>query len=169
MNNNFMLTDDLLWDYADGLLSAADKNLADAYLRLHPEWQERLDALLAEKRAFASLPLEKPDAGFADRVLAAWASEQVTTRVVRQEKDWIVYAVAAAFALLVLTPIIVLLATALPALTLQMPELQLPSADQLGQLLAQPAVYYGALVVVAVTFLMFLEKYFHQRRILADL
>lgn len=49
MNNNFLLTDEHLWDYADGFLSAEENLRVEAYLHQHPEWQEHLDALYGRK------------------------------------------------------------------------------------------------------------------------
>ena len=75
MENNFLLTEDMLWDYADGFLPQEEKMQVDAYLRRHPEHQSMLDTILAEKKAFAALPMDRPKPGFTDRVMAAWVAE----------------------------------------------------------------------------------------------
>ena len=76
MENKFLLTDEMLWDYADGFLSPAEKGQVEDYLRGNPEWKARLDMIQAEKRELFSMTLEAPNPGFADRVMAAWAAEQ---------------------------------------------------------------------------------------------
>lgn len=173
MKNNFLLTDELLWDYADGLLPTEEKQRVDAYLRQHPEWQTRLDALLDEKRALAALPLESPRPGFAESVMAAWAVEQaqVRTAVALRKKDWIVYAIAGAFGLLILTPVVVLIAASLQSAPVALPDLglSLPSAETVGQALNSLTARYAVLLGAGLTLLIFIEKYIHQRRALSQL
>ncbi len=170
MNNNFLLTNEHLWDYADGFLSAEENLRVEAYLHQHPEWQERLDALLAEKRAFSSLPLESPQAGFADRVMAAWAAEQVQAHAKSAPKrDWIVYAVTGIFGLLILAPLIVVIATSTSATSLQLPDVQLPNANAIGQALNSSAVQFAGLLGLAFALLLLVDKFLHQRRMLHQL
>lgn len=170
MNNNFLLTEEHLWDYADGFLSTTENTLVEAYLQQHPEWQERLDALLAEKRAFAALPLESPQAGFADRVMAAWAAEQVQGHAkTAPKRDWIVYAVTGAFGLLILAPVIAIIATSLNSAPVKMPDLQLPDANAIGQVLNSSAVQFAGLLGLAFALLMLVDKFLRQRRMLHQL
>ena len=171
MNNNFLLNDERLWDYADGLLYTEEKSVVDAYLRQHPEWQARLDALLAEKRAWADLPLEQTEAGFADRVMAAWASEQMQAKAqtAPKKRDWIVYAVAGAFSLLILLPLLTIVFAGLSSAALPVNELQLPDTGQIEQLFSQSAVQFAALMGAAIGLLMLLDKYLHQRQAIQHL
>ncbi len=171
MNNNSILNDERLWDYADGLLSGEEKTLVEAYIRQHPEWQERLDALLAEKRAWADLPLEQPDRGFADRVMAAWAAEQVQERAqaAPKKRDWIVYAVAGAFGLLILVPLMTIVLSGLSSAALPVNEIQLPDVSQITQLFSQSAVQFASLMGAAIGLLMLLDKYLHQRQAIQQL
>lgn len=81
-SNGFLVNEDMLWDYADGLLSAAERAQVDAYMAQHPEQQLRLQSVLADRKALMQLPLDSPRAGFADKVMAAWVSEQVHERAV---------------------------------------------------------------------------------------
>lgn len=174
MDNHFLLTDDLLWDYADDFLPADEKQRVDAYLRQHPEWQKRLDALLAEKRALRELPLESPRPGFAESVMAAWAVEQVqvNTKVALRKKDWVVYAVTGVFGLFILGAVIALVVALLQsAAPVELPDtgFSLPSAESVGSTLNSQAVQYAVLLGLGLTFLVFMEKYFHQRRVLSQL
>lgn len=81
MNNNGILVNDyMLWDYADNLLSAEEKAQVEAYLAHHPELRQRLDHIQADRKALMSMPMDSPRPGFADKVMAAWVSEQVHVR-----------------------------------------------------------------------------------------
>lgn len=79
-NNGILVNDDMLWDYADNLLSAAEKAQVEAYLTQHPELRQRLDHIQADRKALMAMPMDSPRPGFADKVMAAWVSEQVHIR-----------------------------------------------------------------------------------------
>lgn len=163
MENNFLLTDDMLWDYADGFLETKEKARVDAYLRQHPEQRERLDAILAEKRTFATLPLEKPKAGFADRVMAAWAAEQAHARATKPGKDWIIYIISAVLGLFIVSAMVVTGMQQTPAqLPIEMPEV--PTFDW-GALFGNRVLQYGLYFSLALLALKFVEKYLEQRRV----
>ncbi len=136
-----MLTDDILWDYADGFLEGEDKLRVDAYLRQHPEQQSRLDAIRAEKRAFLDLTLEKPNAGFAQQVMTAWAVEQAPAKIQAPAKavgrDWVLWSIAAAFGLLIAIPFLLGSSASPSGLAFQIPEqyllqVQVPTFDWAG-------------------------------------
>jgi hypothetical protein len=160
MENNFLLTDDLLWEYADGLLDAAGKAHVDAYLRERPEWRERLEMVLAERRALLDLPMAKPKAGFADGVMAAWVAEQVGAGAQSPAKgrDWAMYAIAGVFGLFLLSLLVALL---LSASSIPIPDgyaAELPMLDWAG-LLSSAFVRYALLLTLGFVGLRFLEKY----------
>lgn len=171
MENNFLLTDDLLWDYADGFLTAEEKTRVDAYLRQHPEWRERLDAVLAEKRAFHAMPLEKPRPGFSDKVMAAWAAETHAAYSASggKGKDWIVYLISAVMGLFICAAFVVAGMQAAPA---QLPvELPKVAAYQYEweNIFGNKALQYGLFFVLALITLKFVEKYLEQRKMLERL
>jgi len=142
MENNFLLTDEMLWDYADGFLNPAEKIQVDAYLLRHPEWQAHLDAILQEKKAFADLILEKPDAGFSNRVMTAWAVEHVQAKATKPGADWIIRMIAIIFGFFVLTPILMIIFSAAqitPAELIPIEMRTLPEVDWLN-LLSHPAL-----------------------------
>ena len=128
MENNFLLTEDMLWDYADGFLPQEEKMQVDAYLRRHPEHQSMLDTILAEKKAFAALPMDRPKPGFADRVMAAWVAEQSANPSLSSEKgkDWIIWLIAAVFGLFLITPVVVMVAGAMQLSPEQLPAIAIP-------------------------------------------
>jgi hypothetical protein len=168
MENNFLLTDDLLWDYADGFLAAEDKLRVDAFLRQHPEWQERLDAIMAEKRAFHALPLEKPRPGFSDKVMAAWAAEtHASWSASSKGKDWIVMLVSAVFGLFICAAFVVAAMQAAPApLPVELPKLP---AYEWGSIFDNQVLQFGLFFALALIALKFVEKYIEQRKLLERL
>jgi hypothetical protein len=163
-----MLTDDLLWDYTDGFLTEAEKVRVDAYLRQHPEWQERLDAILAEKRAFHATPLEKPKPGFSDRVMAAWAAETHANYVATAKgKDWIIYLISGALGLFICAAFVVAgMQSAPEKLPVEMPKL--PAYDW-SQIFGNQMLQYGLLFALTLLALKFVERYLEQRRVLDKL
>lgn len=160
------LNDDLLWDYADGLLSEEQRMQVDALLRLQPEAQLRLDAILAEMRALKALPLGKPDAGFADRVMAAWVGEQALGRVQKRGNDWIVWSVSLVFSLVVLFTIFSMLYSLIAYGSPELPETvsvpELPQYDLTG-VLTHPLFRYGSLLLMSVLFLRLLDKFLYRK------
>lgn len=165
MENNFLLSDDLLWDYADGFLTEAEKIRVDAYLRQHPEWQERLEAILAEKRAFHATPLEKPKPGFSDRVMAAWAAETHANYAANAKgKDWIIYLISSVLGLFICAAFVVAGMQAAPTnLPVEIPKV--PSYDW-SQIFDNQILQYGLFFLLALITLKFVEKYLEQRRVL---
>lgn len=171
MKDTLLLTDDMLWDYADGFLSTAEKYRVEEYLRLHPEAQARLDIILAEKRELFSLPLESPDPGFADRVMAAWATEQVHVRAKVKGKDWIIRLFVAVFGLFLLAPVVVMVLAALQLSPEQVPAITIPEMPAIDwSLWANNAfLQYGLLLTAVLMGLRFLDKYLQHRRMAHDL
>lgn len=167
MENNLMLSDDLLWDYADGFLTAEEKARVEAALANHPEWCERLEAVQAEKRAFHALPLEKPKPGFSDRVMAAWATESHSAYVATAKgKDWVVYLVSTVLGLFICVAFVVAGMQAGPK---TLPSgLEVPKVPELQweQVVGNVAVRYGAYLMLAVLMLKLVERYLQQRRAL---
>lgn len=163
-----MLTDDLLWDYADGFLAADEKTRVEVYLRQYPEWQERLDAIMAEKRAFHALPLERPKPGFSDRVMAAWAAESHATYVAAAKgKDWIVLLISAILGLFICAAVVVAGMQSAPAqLPVEIPEV--PTYDW-SKVFDNQILQFGLFFVLALITLKFAEKYLEQRKTLEKL
>ncbi len=165
MENNFLLTDDLLWDYADDFLAAEDKLRVDAFLRQHPEWQERLDAIMAEKRAFHALPLEKPHPGFSDKVMAAWAAEtHASWSASAKGKDWIVLLISAVLGLFICAAFVVAAMQAAPApLPVELPKMP---AYEWGRVFDNQVLQFGLFFALALMTIKFVEKYIEQRKML---
>lgn len=168
MDNNFLLTDDMLWDYADGFLAQADKMQVDAYLQLHPEHQSRLEAILAEKRGLASLPLDRPKAGFADRVMAAWVAEQSgnTSLSTDKGKDWIIYCIAAAMGFFILLPIVLIAISAPEVSTDIIPAEYIPQTPVIpwGKLFTSPIMRFGLPLTLLFFCFRFLDQYLQQKK-----
>lgn len=163
MNQDFQITDELLWDYADGFLSSEEKHQVEAFLGQHPAWQDRLQAIRGEQQALFNVPMEKPRADFADRVMAAWATETVHNHAKNKAhgRDWIIIAIAAVFGLFILTPIVVMVVAALQS---SAPEVsnQITSVDW-GNIGTLPVVQYATYLGLTFLVLRFAEKWITQR------
>jgi hypothetical protein len=164
MDNHFLMTDDMLWDYADGLLTAPEKEQVDAYLHQHPEWQSRLDVVLLDRKAFSAFPLDKPDTGFADKVMAAWAVEHVHSKATRPGNDWIVRLIAIVFGTFILAPLVMVFAMATTGGedTPVRWQLDLPSVD-LASWLSHPALHYSLYLVITYLALSLVEKFIRRQ------
>ncbi len=168
-----MLTDDMLWDYADGFLEGDERLRVDAYLRQHPEQQARLEAILSEKRAFSGLNLEKPNAGFVQQVMAAWAAEQAPAKAVQSAKakgqDWILWGIAAVFVLMIAVPFLMAPAAATTGPAFQIPEeyipqFQAPTFDWAG-FFSSAWLRNTILLTMAFMGLKILDKYLQVRNL----
>lgn len=170
MENNFLLTDDLLWDYADGFLEAEDQKRVEAFLRQHPEWQGRLDAILSEKRAFHALPLDKPRPGFSDKVMAAWAAETHAnwSSASSKGKDWIILLISAVLGSFICAAFVVAAMQAAPATPLPV-ELPKMPAYEWGSIFDNQMLQFGLFFALALIGLKFVEKYIEQRKMLGRL
>lgn len=162
-----MITNEMLWDYADGFLSEAEKLQVEAHLQQHLEYRVQLESILAEKRAFAAMPLEKPRAGFADGVMAAWAAEQARTVATKPAKprDWILWVMGGVMGALLLGALVlgIGMAPAVPAVTI--PDQytpQIPAVDW-AAILGSSVLRYGLVLMLAVLMLQILDKYLQQR------
>ena len=162
--NNMPMNQDLLWDYADGLLDAATRREVEAFIKQHPEWQAQLHAIQQEKATLFGAPLlEKPAPGFADHVMAAWAGKQVESLAVQAQKqgrDWIVTAITAVFGLFIAVPLIAFLWEAVKSgwqgISVDTPEL-LPTVawEQWAQL---PVLQYAASLLLTFLALRLAER-----------
>lgn len=167
MENNFLLTDDLLWDYADGFLDTSENVRVEAYLKQHPEWQRRLQHILDEKQALATLPMESPDPGFTDRVMAAWAAEQAQAQKAKGSSDWIIRFIVLAFGLFVLTPVVVMLIAAMQMAPSELPAVALPELPAIDWMawVDSPVLMYGLLLLFVVSGLRLADKILQHQRL----
>ncbi|MCB9344415.1 MAG: hypothetical protein R3A50_08315 [Saprospiraceae bacterium] len=171
MKNNFLLTDEMLWDYADGFLDDQSKLQVDQYLQQHPEHEKRLKSILAEKQLFASIPAEKPRKGFADSVMSAWVAEQATMKASSPVKtrDWVVSVLMGAMCLLLLGLFGLMFILAPDLEPTAMPSIEdyaskMPVIDW-GLLFESPVLRYGMMFAFALLAIKTLEKYLLQRKL----
>lgn len=173
MEQPFVLTEDMLWDYADGFLSPEEKMRVDAYLQQHPEQAPRLDAITAEKKLFAALPTERPNAGFADRVMAAWVSEQAGSRQMAATpgKDWIIYSIAAAMGLFLVLPILLIFFSNPAGATDVIPAEYMPQTPVIpwAEIFSGPVLRFGVPLALMLFSFRFLDQYLQQKKMLAKL
>lgn len=165
MEKNLLLTDDLLWDYADGLLDAADHQRVAQSLHRSPEAERRLAAILAEKKSFTDLPLDMPGHGFADRVLAAWTLEQMQpAAAVKKGRDWMVLLITCVFGLLLLLPLLALIVTALRSGATTLPVAYTLPTVEWTLVLANPTLHYAIGLAFILVTLRLLDRYLQQEK-----
>lgn len=166
MEGKFFLTDELLWDYADGFLDATEKVRVEQFLEQHPEWQQRLRLIRDEKQSLAAMSLEDPGVGFTDRVMAAWAAEQATAKA-KNGKDWIIRLIPVVFVAFVLYPLIVMVSATNKLAPKDLPSVSLPElpAVDWASWISSPILLYGLLLLTAVFGLRFLDKILQHQRL----
>jgi anti-sigma factor RsiW len=166
MENGFYLTDDLLWDYADDLLSTTEREQVVLFLQQHPEQMARLEAIQAEKQNWSNIPVDKAQTGFADRVMAAWVAEQAHARVLVHRPDWVLRAIMGAFGVFLLLAV-GLMARLAPSVSapVMLPTEYVPVVPAVDWLaIAQNSLlHYAFLLGLGVTALKILDKYLQQR------
>jgi anti-sigma factor RsiW len=112
--------ENLLWDYADDLLSPSERQQVEALLANDPTLKQGLERILLEKNTFSSLPLEQTPMSFSNNVMAAWQQEQSVAVYVPQP-NWIIRSITAIFALLLVASLVAI-CWAIPSL----PSISLP-------------------------------------------
>ena len=165
MDKNLLLTDELLWDYADDLLEASERQRVREALGQQPEAARQLAAILAEKKDFAALPLELPGNGFADRVMTAWASEQMQAQpAAKKGRDWMILLITGGFGLLLIFPLLALIITAIRSGAATLPaDFKLPSINLTG-VLANSTLHYAIGLAFVFFALRLLDRYLQQAK-----
>jgi hypothetical protein len=133
----------LLWDYADGLLSEQEAEKIRLLLQENPAYQQQLNAILKEKEALSNVNLEWPKRSFADSVMAKWTMEQYDARKAasahkQPQADWILRAIGGLMAAFTIIPLLLLIVSGGNAKT------NLPFSFDLTQKLTLPKVDYVA-------------------------
>ncbi len=169
--NNTHINEDLLWDYADGLLDAPERAALENQLLEAPEWQQTLDGIMALKAQLHATPLEKPRRDFSDRVMAAWADERMTAFKPDKGKDWIVYLISALFGVFILVPFVMLIGQLSTLNIGSGTPLELPTVDisvWMDSLNLGSAMLAG-LVILCLLGVLFLDRFLRHRQFLAKL
>lgn len=135
----FILSDDLLWDYTDGLLADAEHKQLEAYLAEHPDWMARLQAVEADRRLLQSIPLETPPQGFATAVMGAWNG--LSTPPV-ESPDWVIRGIGVLFGLFILLPLGLMIFSGLRIKNSSFSVPNMPNVDWLA-LFSHPVLQYG--------------------------
>ena len=87
MKEQFQINEEMLWDYADGLLPEAETAFVRDVLESSEQWSAVLADIQAQKQLFSELPKQSPRMGFSANVMAAWNSEQSKVAQRRAKKD----------------------------------------------------------------------------------
>lgn len=170
MNTPFILTDDMLWDLADGLLTGPEKIRVEAYLAQNLTATQQFQAILNEKKQLKQQPLEVPQTTFSQQVMAAWVAEQPnlsTQSSANKGRDWIFWALLLALGGVFTIPFwLVAGANSVPT-TLQMPTdytLELPQVD-LSALASLAWLRNLSILVLSYMGLMILDKYLQVKNV----
>ncbi|MDX1910007.1 MAG: hypothetical protein SFV22_00910 [Saprospiraceae bacterium] len=165
MENNFMLTDDLLWDYADGFLDRQEQLRVEAYLEQNPAQKARLEVILSEKQALSKLSPEMPPSDFSRNVMAAWAAEQASAVQKAKGRDWILWGIGLLFGLMLIAPMIMLFLSVPADFSVQIPQEYIPQMPQFDWVaLLDSALFRNLLLIsLALMSLKILEKYLQVR------
>ena len=169
IRENMNITEEIIWDYADGFLAPREYRELEDQLKLQPEWQARLELILAEKRAFKASTLENPGEGFASQVMTAWATEQValSKKPVVAKPDWVLRGIAGVISAVMIWVFVLMLGAA-PETGLfniaesYMPEL--PSIDW-GSITDSIFIRYSMILLLAWLTLQILDKYLQQQNL----
>jgi anti-sigma factor RsiW len=134
--------ENLLWDYADDLLSPSERTQVEALLANDPTLKQGLEHILLEKNTFSSLPLEHTPISFASNVMAAWQQEQGVATVYVPQPNWIIRSIAAIFTLLLVASLMVIgwATPSLPSISLPKIPITLLSSLEAGTRLVQPLI-----------------------------
>lgn len=160
-----MLTDDLLWDYADGFLDGQEKLQVETFLQHNPAQKARLDAILAEKRLLSNLSPEVPPSDFSKKVMAAWAIEQAPEVQKNRGRDWILWSIGLLFGLMLIAPMVMLFLSVPADFTVQIPQEYVPQLPRFdwAALLDSALLRNTLLFSLALMSLKILEKYLQVR------
>jgi hypothetical protein len=89
LKNGIQIDEELLFDYADGLLFDADAAELAQLIRSNATLRSQYESVMAQRQALrAVLRLEAPDKGFSAQVLAKWQAEQVQATRPKPVRDW---------------------------------------------------------------------------------
>lgn len=72
------ITNDILWDFADGLLPTTQQKEVELLLANNPALQQQLNVILQKKALLSYNELEQPSVDFASNLLGKWALIQQT-------------------------------------------------------------------------------------------
>jgi hypothetical protein len=169
--------ENLLWDYADGLLSENEAETVRLQLLENPTMQRQLEVILKEKNVLMDINLELPNRYFTDSVMAKWTMEQYQihqNQTVNSgpQTDWILRAIGGLMAVFVLLPVLVAMITGgkgytnLPKTVELTQKLTLPKVDY-SAFFSHPFVYYAFIFGLVYLGLQMFDKYLQQRFVLS--
>lgn len=167
--NGIFLNEDLLWDYADGLLSPDEQRQVEQLLARYPERQAQLAHIRQQKVALSALKPDSPKAGFADKVMAAWVAEQFHEKArSAPDRKLLLFPLVLGGLLvfgLALT-VAAVIKTGLPEVQQSpaLPALPTVSPDFITATLQHAGVQMGVLMVFALMALVLLERWVRVRR-----
>ncbi|POY39181.1 hypothetical protein C3K47_01410 [Solitalea longa] len=169
------ITEEQLWDLADGLIPEAEAAELIRSISMNPKLKQKFEEIKAINASLASTELETPSPAFTANVMTKWRAElappvsALKTLVNRK----IIYGVAAIFAFLIVGLLFFAIGNA-PA----EPSTQYVAASnqvqgvvnsQVDSLLGNRSFWFGFFIIDAVLLLIFVDKLLSRNRLLSVL
>lgn len=169
------MNNELLWDFADGLLDPTEHAAVEAQLQSDPALRAQLADVERERALLlAAVPLESPRPGFTDGVMAAWVAEQMGEkgRIQHDSGTWRIWTVTLLLGGGVLLSLLTVLTLAFRSvkttpINLPTPQWQLPtppSADWWSSLTDSGSLQVAVCLALTVLLLRVADKFWLQRR-----
>lgn len=145
-----MVTENTLWDYADNLLSAQERQAVEIAIANDPTLRTQLDEILQFQQNLSQQTLDQPNANLSQHILQAWAQEQASATEFKA--NYRPLYVIATFVGVVTFALLIIAARSINPI-----EITLPSFDFSNQLLLISTEFLTA--IVAILFIDKLIKY----------
>lgn len=87
MKEQFQINEEVLWDYADGLLPSAAAQAVESALAGSVELQKAYEKVQAEKLILISIPSEVVPRNLSKNIMASWGTEQEQVQLRQAQTD----------------------------------------------------------------------------------
>lgn len=163
------ITEDQLWDYAEGRLPAPEKPAVEQWLAGDPGRRRQLEDIRLISGALSGGEAEQPSLRFAARVMEAWDTEQaLRTAPLKTHTDKrVVYAVGGLLVLTLAFFLGTLFTSSHPGLL--RPEEQVNRITRMLETIFRPALAQYFTGAVALLLLLMGERYMHYRRFIRNI
>ncbi|MCO4292989.1 hypothetical protein NF867_08955 [Solitalea sp. MAHUQ-68] len=158
------ITEEKLWDLADGLISEPEAGELIRSISLDPKLKQKFEEIKAIKISLASMELEVPSSSFTANVMAKWRAEiapqQSALKTLVNRK--IIYGVAAIFIVSIIGLLFLVIgnAPAEPSAQYLAASNQVQNVvnSQVDSLISNRNLWFAFLIVDAVLLLVFVDK-----------
>ncbi|UKJ08109.1 anti-sigma factor family protein [Solitalea lacus] len=167
------ITEEQLWDLADGLIQEPQAGELMRYIEEHPVLKKKLDEIKALNASLASIPLEAPSANFTAKVMAQWRTETSPSALKTLVNRKIIYGIAAVFGVLIISLLIYTIGSTTPEPSAQYmaksEQVQEVVNSQIDSFLGNKTFWFSFLMIDAVLLLVFIDKWISGKRLKNEL